>query len=188
MDLTTYVKTLRDDLLTAASVGDEEMRRAAAALSSAIEPATRLAIMAALSDFAAEVTAALGDVLVDVRLDGRDVKVSVAKPETATGSDSADAADSDPRAASDDRWAQAEHLRRVMTEAGGELSRTTVRLFNDLKSQAERQASTEGVSLNTYISRAVSDAVRSVPDSLRKDRGGRSSANGGRSTTGFIQS
>lgn len=184
MELTDYVKTLRDDLLTAASVGDEEIRRAATALSSAIEPATRLAIMAALSDFAAEVTAALGDTLVDVRLDGRDVKVSVTKPEAPT---EADAADPQP-GAGEDRWAQAEHLRRVMTEAGGELSRTTVRLFNDLKSQAEHQASDEGVSLNTYISRAVSDAVRSVPDSLRKDRGGRSSGRGGRSTTGFIQS
>lgn len=184
MELTDYVKTLRDDLLTAASVGDEEIRRAATALSSAIEPATRLAIMAALSDFAAEVTAALGDTLVDVRLDGRDVKVSVTKPEAPTAAD-----DADPHpGAGEDRWAQAEHLRRVMTEAGGELSRTTVRLFNDLKSQAEHQASDEGVSLNTYISRAVSDAVRSVPDSLRKDRGGRSSGRGGRSTTGFIQS
>lgn len=183
MDLTTYVKTLRDDLLTAASVGDEEMRRAAAALSSAIEPATRLAIMTALSDFAAEVTAALEDVLVDVRLDGRDVKVSVAKPEAP-----AESGEADTEPASDDRWAQAEHLRRVMTEAGGELSRTTLRLFNDLKNQAEHQASNEGVSLNTYISRAVSDAVRSVPDSLRKDRGGRPSGRGGRSTTGFIQS
>ena len=49
-----------------------------------------------------------------------------------------------------------------MQDAGGELSRTTVRLFNELKSQAERAASDQGVSLNTYISRAVSDSVRSA--------------------------
>ena len=49
-----------------------------------------------------------------------------------------------------------------MQDAGGELSRTTVRLFNELKSQAERAASEQGVSLNTYISRAVSDSVRSA--------------------------
>ena len=49
-----------------------------------------------------------------------------------------------------------------MQDAGGELSRTTVRLFNELKSQAERAAAQEGVSLNTYISRAVSDSVRSA--------------------------
>ena len=59
MDLTPYTQNLRDDLLTAASVGDEDSRRAAALLASAIEPAARLAIMNALSDLAAEVTGAL---------------------------------------------------------------------------------------------------------------------------------
>ena len=37
--------------------------------------------------------------------------------------------------------ASPEDLRRAMQDAGGELSRTTVRLFNELKSQAERAAS-----------------------------------------------
>ena len=50
-------------------------RRAAALLASAIEPATRLAIMNALSDLAAEVTGALQDTTVELRLDGRDVRV-----------------------------------------------------------------------------------------------------------------
>src|SRR6478609_11248437 len=77
MDLTSYTQNLRDDLLTAASIGDEEARRAAALLASAIEPAARLAIMNALSDLAAEVTGALRDTTVELRLDGRDVKVSV---------------------------------------------------------------------------------------------------------------
>ena len=79
MDLTPYTQNLRDDLLTAASVGDEDSRRAAALLASAIEPATRLAIMNALSDLAAEVTGALEDTTVELRLDGRDVRVSVTR-------------------------------------------------------------------------------------------------------------
>src|SRR6478735_4803046 len=77
MDLTSYIQNLRDDLITAASVGDEDARRAAALLASALEPATRLAIMNALSDLAAEVTGALEDTSVELRLDGRDVRVSV---------------------------------------------------------------------------------------------------------------
>ena len=36
MDLTPYTQNLREDLLTAASVGDEDSRRAAALLASAI--------------------------------------------------------------------------------------------------------------------------------------------------------
>ncbi|HEY5115301.1 MAG TPA: toxin-antitoxin system HicB family antitoxin, partial [Nakamurella sp.] len=79
MDLTPYTQNLRDDLLTAASVGDEDSRRAAALLASAIEPAARLAIMNALSDLAAEVTGALQDTSVELRLDGRDVRVSVTR-------------------------------------------------------------------------------------------------------------
>ena len=93
MDLTPYTQNLRDDLLTAASVGDEESRRAAALLASAIEPAARLAIMNALSDLAAEVTGALQDTTVELRLDGRDVRVAVTRHEDAhasasSGSDS----------------------------------------------------------------------------------------------------
>jgi len=46
-------------------------------LAGAIEPAARLAIMNALSDLAAEVTGALRDTTVELKLDGRDVRVSV---------------------------------------------------------------------------------------------------------------
>ncbi|MFN2536351.1 MAG: toxin-antitoxin system HicB family antitoxin, partial [Pseudonocardiaceae bacterium] len=61
MDLTPYVNQLREDLTTAASAGDEQTRHTAAMLGVALAPAARLAIMNALSDLAAEVTAALDD-------------------------------------------------------------------------------------------------------------------------------
>src|SRR3954454_19700987 len=77
MDLSKYVTQLREDLASAAAAGDEQTRNTAALLGSAIEPAARLAVMSALSDLAAEVTAALDDREVDVRLDGRDVRVAV---------------------------------------------------------------------------------------------------------------
>src|SRR2546430_9707922 len=81
MDLTPYIASLREDLTTTASAGDEHTRRAAAVLAAALEPSARLAIMNALSDLAAEITANLDDHVVDVRLDGRDVQVVV----TSTG-------------------------------------------------------------------------------------------------------
>ena len=77
MDLSTYVTQLREDLASAAAAGDEQTQRTAALLGAAIEPAARLALMNALSDLAAEVTEALGDRVVEVRLDGRDVRVAV---------------------------------------------------------------------------------------------------------------
>ena len=85
MDLTPYIRNLREDLLAAAALGDEETRRAAALLGAAIEPAGRLAIMNALSDLAAEVTEALDRHVVEIKIDGRDVKVSVSDKHRTAG-------------------------------------------------------------------------------------------------------
>jgi HicB family len=203
MDLTPYTQNLRDDLITAASIGDEDSRRAAALLAGALEPAARLAIMNALSDLAAEVTGALEDTTVELRLDGRDVRVSVTRhtddavqgdrsaPDrgfTGRGFDFTKHADEPHHGDTDSNRSgpSADDLRRAMQDAGGELSRTTVRLFNELKSQAERAASEEGVSLNTYISRAVSDSVRSaVPNNKGRGRG--QGGPGARNVTGYIR-
>lgn len=188
MDLSTYLNQLREDLLAAAAVGDEEFRRAAAVLSAAIEPSARLAIMNALSDLATEVTGALDDTTVDIKLDGRDVKVSVTRHrDAATGR----AADEDEaefvfQAGPED----AERLRQAMAEAGGELSRTTVRMLGELKAEAERAAAEHGISLNTYISRAVHDSLRDVPG---RGPGGRGRTKPGRAkgpgntVSGYIQ-
>ena len=75
--LSRYVTQLRDDLTAAAAAGDEQTQRTAALLGAALEPAARLTLMNALADLAAEITAELGDRTVDVRLDGRDVRVAV---------------------------------------------------------------------------------------------------------------
>ena len=82
MDLTPYVAALRDDLAAAAAVGDEATTRAGSSLAAALEPAVRLAMMNALSDLAGEVTEALGDRSVSLRLSGRDVKVVVDREPT----------------------------------------------------------------------------------------------------------
>jgi len=205
MDLTSYTQNLRDDLLAAASIGDEEARRAAGLLASAIEPAARLAIMNALSDLAAEVTGALRDTTVELRLDGRDVKVSVTNHSANThGTEPAanggyftkrarsDQADDATKGTDFDSSGEggpsAEDLRRAMQDAGGELSRTTVRLFNQLKSQAEQAASDQGVSLNTYISRAVADSVRTAVPGKGNHRGPGDGPNrDSRNVTGYIR-
>lgn len=145
MDISQYVTRLREDLASAAAAGDEQTQRTAALLGAAIEPAARLAMMNALSDLAAEVTAALGDRTVDVRLDGRDVRVVVSpdthpapEPEPARGGGGfggfggADA---------------------------GDISRITLRLVEQIKNQAEQAASSQGVSLNSWVAQAVQGAL-----------------------------
>ncbi len=150
MDLSPYIASLREDLATAASAGDDNTRRTAAALSGALEPAARLAIMNALSDLAAEVTASLDDRVVEVRLDGRDVQVVV------TGGPSDD---SDPH--SHDEPPRQEVPLRGFGDATGDISRITLRLLDELKAKAEQAASTQGISLNTFVSQAVQGALNS---------------------------
>jgi HicB-like protein involved in pilus formation len=155
MDLTPYISQLREDLTAAASAGDEQTRRTAAVLGVALEPAARLAIMNALSDLAAEVTEALDDRVVEVRLDGRDVRVAVSSPSDpgpqATGTRAGGLPPlSEPGAA-------------PFGDASGDIRRMTLRLIDQLKAQAERAAAEQGVSLNAWVSQAVAGALRGEP-------------------------
>jgi hypothetical protein len=141
MDLSPYVEALRDSLTKAAAAGDAQTRTTASVLAATIEPAARLAIMNALSDLAGEVTLALDDRVVEVRLDGQDVQVVV------SGTPTFDHEPTDDPPPS-------------MADPTGDISRITVRLLEDLKSKAEEAAASRGVSLNSFVSQAVQGALR----------------------------
>src|SRR3954451_13712426 len=79
MDLTEHVEALRRSLTAAAAAGGEQARETARLLADTIEPAVRLTVIDALSAMAAEVTAALDDSLVDIRVRGRDPEVVVVR-------------------------------------------------------------------------------------------------------------
>jgi hypothetical protein len=106
--------------------------------------------MNALSDLAAEITAALDDQVVEVRLDGRDVRVVVNAP-------------SDTGSRADGPTPPSEPGSAPFGDAGGDIRRMTLRLIDQLKAQAERAAAEQGVSLNTWVSQAVAGALRGEP-------------------------
>lgn len=145
MDLSPYIAQLREDLSSAASAGDDRTRQTAAMLSAAVEPAARLAIMNALSDLAAEVTTNLDDEVVELRLDGRDVRVVVSGAGPDPVEDVADEFGEEPPPTG--------------TGDGGDISRITLRLLDEIKTKAEYAASTQGVSLNTWVAQAVQGAL-----------------------------
>ena len=149
MDLTPYIATLREDLTTAAAAGDDHTRRTAAVLSAALEPAARLAIMNALADLAAEVTAALGDRVVEVRLDGRDVRVAVTGEPTP---------EPEPEPEPQPEPA-AQGAFRGFGGDSGDISRITLRLVEQIKGQAEQAAAAKGMSLNSWVAQAVQGAL-----------------------------
>ena len=147
MDIGRYVAQLRDDLTAAAATGDEQTQRTAALLGAALEPAARLTLMTALADLTAEINTELGDRTVDVRLDGRDVRVVVSPDHVA------EAPPPPPRGPGVDT---------------GDISRITLRLVEQIKGQAEQAASAQGVSLNAWLAQAVQGAL-----SGQRRRGGR---------------
>ena len=158
MDLTDYVESLRRSLTTAAAAGGEQARETAELLADTMEPAVRLTVIDALSAMADEVTAALQDSLVDIRVRGRDPEVVVVRtPDTEPAGEPAE----------DDAG-----------EDDGTLARISLRLPEHLKTRAEAAAAASGASLNAWLVRAVADALR----------GSRSPGRGPRRYTGFARS
>ena len=140
MDMTAYVEMLEERLAAAAAVGDESTRRVASLLGDALDAGTRLAIMAALSEFATEVSAVLTDRIVETRLDGAEISAAVSAAPVA-----------EPR---EDEESGAPE--------SGDTSRVTLRLPDELKVRAGEAAAREGLSLNAWLARAVQDALRTT--------------------------
>src|ERR1700712_905627 len=176
MDLTPYVTALRDDLATAASVGDEQTARAGTALAGALEPAVRLALMNALSDLASEVTDHLDDHTVSLRLRGREVDVAVERapgaaapaPEEPSSGGFFAGPSSSPFVGPGGPFRGHPGEGPGFTPPGrggsgpdmGDISRMTLRLVDQIKGQAEQAAASQGMSLNSWISQAVQGALR----------------------------
>src|SRR3954447_19307521 len=179
MDLSTYVTQLREDLASAAAAGDEQTQRTGALLGAAIEPAARLALMNALADLAAEVTEALGDRVVEVRLDGRDVRVAVSAPDD-------NRADEPERESADSPFAG--FGPRGFAGFGGlggeagDISRVTLRLVEQIKNQAEQAAANQGMSLNSWVAQAVQGALAG-----HQGKPGRRDGRDGKRVKGWVQ-
>jgi hypothetical protein len=154
MELATYVETLRADLIRAAEALGPDSRAVAERLEVALEPSTRMALMEALSDAAAEITQDLPHAAVEVRLKGREPQFVV----TATEPDIPQ-----PEAAESEGVEE--------TEADGAVARITVRIPEGLKSRAEQAAGDLGQSLNSWIVQAIRRATRSGAINVDVDLG-----------------
>ena len=128
MDITPYVDSLRRDLLATAEAGGPEVAAAAERLGYALEPATRLALMEALSQAAAEITASMPAGGVDVRLDGRDLDFVVDAAPPAPPTPPAPPAPPRPEEVEED----------------ANVARITLRLPESLKTRAEDAAAAAG--------------------------------------------
>jgi hypothetical protein len=139
MNIDAYTDAIADSVTNAAELGDEQTRRTAAALATAIAAPARLAVLSALSDLASEISEQLGDRRVTVRLDGTDAVVEV------HDGPAPEVEDTPPP---------------TFEEMTGDISRVTLRLVEQIKTRAEEAAAQNGVSLNSWVGQAVQGALR----------------------------
>lgn len=140
MQLERYAERLRAQLAAVAEAGSDETRALAERMSVALEPAIRLALLELLSEAAGEISSELAPGGVDVRLRGQDPELVVSRPSEPAP---AAPAPSGPVAVDDEPAS----------------FRTTLRLPERLKARVEQTAAAEGVSVNTWLVRAVAAAL-----------------------------
>lgn len=138
MDLQPYVDGVRHELSVAAAAGGPDAEALADRLTAPLDSAFRLAMLEALSNAADEITRELAPRSVEVRLRGRDPEFTVSPRMEDIPQRAASLAESD-----DDRgtW------------------RVTLRLPESLRSPVEKAARAEGLSVNTWLVRAVASTL-----------------------------
>ena len=140
MELGQYVGDLQRQLADAAANGAEDTRAVAERLAAGLDAAMRLVLLDALSAAAGEITRDLAPGSVDLRLRGREIAFVVTQPNT----------EPDP----DERPAETVDLDDAST------SRTTLRLPDALKARVDEAAAADGLSVNTWLVRAVAASLQ----------------------------
>lgn len=146
MELSQYVESVQEQLARTAALADDRAQEVAQQLGSSLDSALRLALIQALSDAAAEISNQTGD-RIEVRMSGQGPEFVISAGEP-TESD---------------------------VEAGEEAydpeepqARISLRLPQPLKNRIDELAATEGVSVNTWLTR---NAMRGVRRANRPGRG-----------------
>ncbi|WP_421733917.1 histidine kinase [Cellulomonas sp.] len=139
MDIGQYVSDLQRQLVDVAEHGTDDTRAVAERLVAGLDAAARLVLLDALSAAAGEITRDLAPGSVDLRLRGREIEFVVTQPSAEPETDDAPAAPVD--------------LDDVST------SRTTLRLPDALKARVDEAATADGLSVNTWLVRAVASAL-----------------------------
>lgn len=142
MELAPHVEALRRELKSLTRFASEDVASAAGVLAEALEAPVRLALLDVLSTAAAEITARLDGVVVDLRLSGGEPEFVV------TALPAADEPPAGPQP-------------RVQDATGDESGtvRITLRLSESLKARVDAAAEAASQSVNSWLAHA---AIRSL--------------------------
>ena len=152
MDLTPFVDNVRRELAVAAEAGGDDARALAERLTAPLASSIRLTLLDALSAAADEITRELAPGSVEVRLRAGDAAFAVT-PHTV-----------ETPAASDPGTAQAPEAEDPDDDiSDSAMVRINLRLPEQLKARVEAAAAAEGRSVNAWLVRAATAALRAKP-------------------------
>jgi predicted transcriptional regulator len=140
MELGQYVSDLQHQLVNAAANGVEDTQAVAERLAAGLDAAVRLVLLDVLSAAVSEITRDLAPGSVDMRLRGREIEFVVALPNT------------EPDAA--------ERPIAMVDLDDASTTRTTLRLPDGLKARVDEAAANDGLSVNTWLVRAIATALQ----------------------------
>jgi hypothetical protein len=127
MKMSLVVDGLRSDVVAVGELGDDAVAEAAERIAAVLDRSLPTRVLDLLSDVVAELSAELPEGRVEIRVAGDDVGLAYVEDGPAPGGEG----DGDPSA------------------------RITLRLSEGLKARVEARASDDGVSVNTFIARAL---------------------------------
>jgi len=150
MDLRPYVDNVRRELAIAAAAGGEDARELADRLSAPLASTIRMTLLDALSAAADEITRDLAPGSVEVRLRSGDASFAVTPP----------AVDAPAPAGVTYPPAPAPEPDEPAGDDDSAMTRINFRLPEHLKARLEEAAAAEGRSVNAWLLRATSAALR----------------------------
>jgi hypothetical protein len=151
MDLAPYIESVRVGVSTATSLADQHTQQVAERLGTALESSTRLALIQALSDAAGTISAELAPSSVELRMVGTDPEFVV----------TVESGEAEPTLLMPSPGETGQGTEEPSTtEAEDEpAARITLRLPQSVKVRVDEMASSEGISTNAWLIRAVMDAL-----------------------------
>jgi Arc-like DNA binding domain len=152
MDLSPYIESVRLGVVNASSLADEQTQHVAQRLGTAIESSTRLALIQALSDAAGTISAELAPSSVEVRMVGND-------PDFVVSLQTAEAEPTLLLPPEPESGGEASNESPTLETEDEPVARFTLRLPQSVKARVDEMASSEGISTNAWLIRAVMDAL-----------------------------
>jgi hypothetical protein len=169
MDLTVYVDRVRQELAVAAEAGGPDAVALAERLTAPLASTFQLVLLEALSTAADEITRDLAPGSVEVRLRGGEPSFAVTAPTV------------EPLAPPVvPSMAPAPEPDDLPTDTEGASARINFRVTEALKARIEDAASAQGRSVNAWLTRAASAALRAPSETTANEK------SGGRRTTQHV--